>query len=271
VILASDGDFNVGVSSDSEMIQLVESKSDQGTFLTVLGFGTGNLKDSKMEQMADHGNGNYAYIDSLDEGRRVLVGEMSGTLVTIAKDVKIQVFFNPARVASYRLVGYENRILAAKDFNDDKKDAGDIGAGHTVTALYEIVPAGGDPSGGRAMVDDNPFVEKPAATPEEQPAQASDALLRFRIRYKQPDGDTSKLIETDVADGGGGFDAASRDFRWASAVASFAMRLRGSPHVGALGLDAILEIAESAKGEDPAGERAEFLDLVRRARALREK
>ncbi len=257
VILCTDGDFNVGVTDDGSLTRLIEEKAKSGVFLSVLGFGTGNLKDGKMQQLADKGNGNHAYIDSILEARKVLGEEMSGTLVTIAKDVKIQLFFNSKRVAGFRLIGYENRLLAKQDFNDDTKDAGEIGAGHCVTALYEIVPAGSEVPGPPA-VDRNPFVAKAEATVE------ADALFQLRLRYKQPDGDKSELLEQMVRDGSGTFDAASPDFRWASAVAAFGMTLRGT---AGMGLDAVAEIAKGAAGDDKY--RREFLQLVETAKLLK--
>jgi Ca-activated chloride channel family protein len=262
VILATDGDFNVGVSSRGELVRLIEAKAKTGVYLSILGFGMGNYKDDRMEEISNRGNGNYAYIDTLQEARKVLVQEASSTLVTIAKDVKIQVFFNPARVAGYRLIGYENRILAKEDFNDDKKDAGEIGAGHAVTALYELVPAGlAMPGPG---VDPNPFVRSgPAA-----PATSSRALFRLRLRYKQPDGDTSTLLERDVHDSGRAFAQADRELQWAAAVAAFGMLLRDSPHKGDATWDSVIEIAGAAVGVDPDGYRREFLALAKRAKRL---
>jgi Ca-activated chloride channel family protein len=262
VILATDGDFNVGTTSQGDLVRLIEKKAETGVFLTVLGFGMGNLKDSTLEELADRGNGSYAYIDTLAEARKVLVDEMGGTLVTIAKDVKIQVEFNPARVAAYRLVGYENRLLAAEDFNDDTKDAGEIGAGHTVTALYEIVPAGQE-------------VDLPGVDPlkyqkpmEKTGAAASGELFTLKLRYKEPDGETSKLIERPVTDIGESWAEASDDFRFAAAVAGFGMLLRDSPHKGKATYDSILELAGKALGEDPRGYRKELLDLVSAAGKL---
>ena len=264
VILATDGDFNVGPSSDAEMIRLVESAREDGTFLTVLGFGTGNLKDSKMEQVADHGNGNYAYIDSVLEAKKVLVTEMGGTLLTIAKDVKIQVEFNPAVVASYRLIGYENRLLANEDFNDDRKDAGELGAGHAVTALYEIVPVGAD--GPPPAVD--PLRYQRDDTRTERTTRVSDAtfddeLLFVKLRYKQPDGDRSILLSQAVQNDDGRRPDA--ELRFAAAVAGFGMLLRDSEHCGDLELEDVLALASSAIGPDEDGTRSEFLQIVRQA------
>jgi Ca-activated chloride channel family protein len=257
VILATDGDFNVGVSSDAEMTRLVEEERGHGVFLTVLGFGMGNLKDAKMEALADHGNGNYAYVDGLAEARKVLVTEMGGTLVTLAKDVKVQVEFNPARVASYRLIGYENRALAAEDFNDDRKDAGELGAGHSVTALYEVVLAGADDPEAGSRVDPLRYQRRAAAGDEAD-------LLTVKLRYKEPQGETSRLVERRVRDAGRGLEASSADFRFAAAVAGFGMLLRGSEHAGDASADGVLALARGAAGRDPHGYRAEFLELVRR-------
>ncbi len=256
VILCTDGDFNVGISDDGSLTRLIEEKAKTGVFLSVLGFGTGNYQDAKMQQLADKGNGNHAYIDSILEARKVLGEEMSATLVTIAKDVKVQLFFNPKTVAGFRLIGYENRLLAKQDFNDDTKDAGEIGAGHCVTALYEIVPAGSEVPGPPA-VDKNPFVA------EAEAAIDAESLFQLRLRYKQPDGDASELLEQIVRDGAGTFDGATPDFRWAAAVAAFGMTLRGT---AGMGLDAVLEIAKGAAGDDKY--RREFLELVETAKLL---
>jgi Ca-activated chloride channel homolog len=260
LILATDGDFNVGVSSDAEMIRLVEARREEGTFLTVLGFGTGNLKDTKMEQMADKGNGHYAYIDSFNEAHKVFVKEFGGTLFTVAKDVKIQVEFNPARVQAYRLLGYENRILAKEDFADDKKDAGEMGAGHTVTALYEVVPVGATPV---ALTGDSLTYQQVSLRPS---ASRSPELLTVRLRYKDPTGTRSRLLSTAVVGRDG--SAGSSDLRFASAVAAFAMLLRNSDYKGGATYDLVLALARDARGEDPEGYRAEFITMVERARTL---
>ncbi len=267
VILATDGDFNVGVSSTSELIRMIEEKREQGIFLSVLGFGTGNLKDSRMEQLADKGNGNYAYIDGISEARKVLVSQMGGTLFTIAKDVKIQVEFNPARVKAYKLVGYENRLLAKEDFNDDKKDAGELGSGHTVTALYEIVPAG---STLRQAQGDRPTVDplKYQQTVINPKAVSSKELMTIKLRYKQPDGNASKLLVREVEDGDNAFEKASDDFRFAAAVAEFGLLLRDSEHKGQASYAQVLEIARGSRGKDPEGYRGEFLRLVDAAKGL---
>jgi Ca-activated chloride channel family protein len=259
VILATDGDFNVGVSSDAEMVRLIEQRREEGTFLTVLGFGTGNLKDSKMEQMADKGNGHYAYIDSFREAQKVFVEEFGGTLFTVAKDVKIQVEFNPARVQSYRLLGYENRLLQKEDFKDDRKDAGELGSGHSVTALYEVVPVG---ARAVTLADDSLTYQATSLRPG---ARHSSELLTVRLRYKDPKGSTSRLLEVPVNDRTGG---ASEDMRFASAVAEFAMLLRDSEHKGRASWEQALSLARSARGDDEQGYRGEFIGLIETARTL---
>ncbi len=269
VILATDGDFNVGASSDAEMVRLIEKERESGIFLTVLGFGTGNLKDSKMEQIADHGNGNFHYVDGLLEARKVLVEEMGGTLFTVAKDVKLQVEFNPARVAAYRLIGYENRLLADEDFNDDTKDAGELGAGHTVTALYEVVPEGlpvprsVDPLRYQPTAEPRTPVEAPPA--EALPGAFEDELLYVKVRYKEPDGSESRLLAHAVADRA---RPPSRSFRFAAAVAGFGMLLRDSPHSGGLTPNDVIALAERGRGDDPRGYRGEFIRLVEAVRDL---
>jgi len=263
VLLCTDGDFNVGTTSTGALVRTVEEKAKSGIFLSVLGFGRGNLNDAMMENISNKGNGNYAYIDSLTEARKVLVKQMGGTLVTIAKDVKIQIDFNLTQVAAYRLIGYENRMLAAEDFNDDKKDAGEIGAGHTVTALYEVVPVGAE-------------VDVPAVDPlkYQVPARATDdesirnQLLTLKLRYKAPDADTSKRLEFAVVDSGGSFNKATPDFQFAAAVASFGMLLRNSKHKGAATYDAALEIATASKGPDVHGYREQLVEMVHRAQSL---
>jgi Ca-activated chloride channel family protein len=281
VILCTDGDFNVGLTETGDLARLAEEKAKARVSLSVLGFGMGNLKDEKMEQLADKGDGNYAYIDTLLEARKHLVEQLSGTLVTIAKDVKVQVEFNPTRVAAYRLIGYEDRLLAKEDFDDDTKDAGEIGAGHTVTALYEIVPAGTPTvlAGAQRALKYEPRPEpKAAAVAREDLASkdkakekdpASDELLTVFLRYKAPDGDTSKLLERALTDAGLDVSRSSDDFKFASAVASFGMILRGSPHKGSATLDTTLELARSGLGPDPSGYRKEFVELVEKAKQLR--
>ncbi|GAA0188569.1 VWA domain-containing protein [Fulvivirga kasyanovii] len=257
VILATDGDFNIGASSNAEMERLIEEKRNGGIFLTVLGFGMGNYKDSKMETIADKGNGNYAYIDNILEAKKVLVNEFGGTLFTIAKDVKIQVEFNPAKVKAYRLIGYENRALKNEDFNNDKKDAGDLGAGHTVTALYEIIPVGVDSQ--FDPIDDLKYQESKISTE----AMKSKELMTIKLRYKQPDGDQSKLITHALVDSHIAIDKTSDNFRWSAAVAGFGMLLRDSEFKGNLTYDDVIKMAQSAKGKDPEGYRIEFINLVK--------
>jgi len=254
VILATDGDFNIGVSSDGELVRMIEEKREQGVFLTVLGFGTGNLKDSKMEQLANKGNGNYAYIDNIMEAKKVLVTEMGGTLFIIAKDVKLQLEFNPAYVKAYKLIGYENRLLQDKDFNDDKKDAGELGSGHTVTALYEIVPAGSE----EAYADIDPLkYQKPLSE-----INSNGELLTIKFRYKDPQGETSKLITRTLKSKTGQFESASINHRFASSVAAFGLVLRDSKFKGDADLKLIEKLAREAKGTDEEGYRAEFIRLV---------
>jgi Ca-activated chloride channel homolog len=270
VILASDGDFNVGVSDRASLIRMIEKKRTTGVFLSVLGFGRGNLRDSQMEQIANKGNGTYCYIDSLAEGHRVLVDKIGSTLVTVAKDVKIQVEFNPALVAGYRLIGYENRMLAKQDFNDDSKDAGEVGSGHAVTALYEVIPA----SVGfhqRPRVDPNRYSKKGV---KKEPARiepieaASDELLFVKVRYKLPAGDKSTRLSLPVKDAEREFKSASADFRFAASVAAFGMILRRSAHRGLANYAAVLDMAEGALGDDAGGYRNGFLKLVEAARKL---
>jgi len=267
VILATDGDLNVGVTSDEALVDLIKAKAAGGTFLTVLGFGQGNLQDAKMEKLADNGNGVYAYIDGLREARKVLVEQLTGSTITIAKDMKIQVEFNPAQVASYRLLGYENRILAAADFRNDRKDAGEIGAGHSVTALYEIaiVGDGGGPVTGAEPLKYQPQLAATAPVPPPIDGEANRELLTVKLRWKQPDGDASTLKEVSLSDRGGAFEAASTDMRFAVGVVAFGMILRGSEHKGEATLPFVAKIASSAVGPDVGGYRAEFIDLVRKA------
>lgn len=264
VILCTDGDFNVGVTSRDELIRLVEEKAKANVFATILGFGMGNLKDSTLEQLADKGNGQYGYIDSLGEARKQFVDQLSGTLVTIAKDVKIQLEFNPAKVAGYRLIGYENRVMANQDFRNDAKDAGEIGAGHSVTALYEIIPAGQSvPQAGEAQ-----SLKYQLATTVKPEAATSIEWLTLRLRHKAPEGDKASEQEFTATDAGARFGEASIDFRWSAAVASFGMVLRDSPYKGMSTLPMVKELAEAAKGTDAAGYRAEFVELVKKAEGL---
>ncbi|UOQ54065.1 vWA domain-containing protein [Hymenobacter cellulosivorans] len=262
IILATDGDFNVGESSDAAMEQLVTEERQSGVFLSVLGFGEGNLQDSKMELLADKGNGNYAYIDNLNEARRVLVQQFGGTLFTLAKDVKIQVEFNPAQVQQYRLLGYENRLLAAEDFNDDTKDAGELGAGQQVTALYEIVPTNARPA-----VD--PLKYQPTGTSDYEAAYTSSAeLLTVKLRYQEPQGSASRLLKLPVRGTDTSVEQASNNLRLAASVAEFGLLLRQSEHRGAASYAAALCRAQSVRGRDTDGSQREFAELVRQAAEL---
>jgi Ca-activated chloride channel family protein len=263
VILATDGDFNVGPSSDAELVRLIEQKRDEGIFLTILGFGTGNYKDSKMEQLADKGNGNYAYLDNIREAKKVLVSELAGTLLTIAKDVKIQIEFNPAKVKAYRLIGYENRMLAKEDFADDTKDAGELGAGHTVTALYELIPADADEA-------TRPTPElKYQETDLSAEAEQTNELMTVKLRYKRPDEDESILMVHPVLDESVSLDQSSDNFKFSAAVAEFGLLLRDSQFKGEATYDQVLELAKGAKGQDEAGYRAEFIRLVETVELLK--
>ena len=255
VILATDGDFNVGVSSTAELVRLVEAKREQGTFLTVLGFGMGNLKDGRLEQLADRGNGNYAYVDDLLEARKTLVHELGGTLVTVAKDVKLQIEFNPNAVRAYRLIGYENRLLRDEDFDDDRKDAGEMGAGHSVTALYELIPADA-PASDTARRAAPLRYQRPSAV---APAANAGELFFVALRYKPPTEGTSRLLRRAVPARVG---RASTDLGFAAAVAGYGMLLRGSKHAGPLTFDAVRELAQASLGSDADGYRAGFVRLV---------
>ncbi|MFM9949846.1 MAG: von Willebrand factor type A domain-containing protein [Saprospiraceae bacterium] len=265
VILATDGDFNVGASSDEEMVKLIEKERESGIFLTVLGFGMGNYKDSKMQQLADKGNGNHAYIDNMSEARKVLVNEFGGTLFTIAKDVKLQIEFNPSKVQAYRLIGYENRMLNKEDFNDDKKDAGELGSGHTVTALYEIIPVGVK-SSFIATVDDLKYQK----TEEEKKVTIvpSNELVNIKLRYKQPEGAKSQLIEKPVLDKPLKISETSDNFGWSAAVAEFGMLLRKSELKGNATYVQALKLAKNAQGKDVNGYRREMIQLLEIARGL---
>lgn len=261
VIIATDGDFNVGPSSDGELQRIIERERGKGIFLSVLGFGMGNYKDNKLELLADKGNGNYAYIDNFEEARRTFVTEFGGTLYTIAKDVKLQIEFNPTYVQSYRLVGYENRMLQHEDFNNDKKDAGDMGAGHTVTALYEIVPAGKGVA--RPLAVDPLKYQVP-----KQQAGNSNEVLTVKLRYKEPRANTSRLISQVLYWKQQDITAAPEDFRMATAVADFGLLLRNSAHKGNASWEQVLQLAGSARGADEEGYRAEFIQLVKKAQLI---
>jgi Ca-activated chloride channel family protein len=262
VILATDGDFNVGTTSQSELIDLIEKKRETGIGLTVLGFGMGNYKDSTLEKLADKGDGNYAYIDDIAEARKVLVREAGATLMTIAKDVKIQIEFNPAVVAGYRLIGYENRMLKDEDFNDDKKDAGEIGAGHTVTALYELIPVG--------QPVPTPGVDglKYQSTRTVRGAATSGEVATIKLRYKQPTAKTSRLLSQVVKDGDTSLTNTSDAYRFSAAVATFGMLLRSSQYKGQADYDLVERLANQSLGSDPHGDRREFLSIVKAARKL---
>jgi Ca-activated chloride channel family protein len=263
VILATDGDFNVGVSSEGDLIRLIESKRNEGVFLSVLGFGTGNLQDGKMEKIADRGNGNYNYIDNELEAKKVLIDEMGGTLVTVAKDVKLQVEFNPAHVKAYRLIGYENRDLEDEDFNNDSKDAGDMGAGHMVTALYELIPSGSTEA---VPGIDSLRYQKEKSTKLD--ASLSNELLTVKVRYKQPNGSASQLLSTPISAQQTTFNTCSSDVQFACAVAAFGMILRNSEYKGEANLAQVKTMAESNKGTDPNGYRKDFVELLKKAEVL---
>jgi Ca-activated chloride channel family protein len=259
VILATDGDFNVGVTNQGDLIRLIQKQAQSGVFLTVLGFGIGNYKDSTLEKLADKGHGNYAYIDNFNEAKRVLVEQVSGTLLTVAKDVKLQIEFNPAEVQAYRLIGYENRLLADADFDNDSKQGGDMGAGHNVTAFFEVVPTG-VAFGGQ---ETRPLKYQKERKPE---GARKGELFTVSLRYKLPEGAKSVLLEVPALDSTIAFAKASEDFRFAAAVAAFGMLLRDSPHKGASTPKEVLEVARLSQAEDPSC--SEFLDLVRKASLL---
>ncbi len=262
VILCTDGDFNVGASSDDALERMIEEERKSGVYLTVLGYGMGNYKDNKMQKLADKGNGNHAYIDGLSEAKKVLVNEFGGTLFTIAKDVKLQVEFNPAKVQGYRLIGYENRMLAKEDFNDDKKDAGELGSGHTVTALYEVIPTGVKDTFLR-KVDNLKYQNNNNAV-----ANNSGEIMNIKLRYKKPDGDVSKLMEHPVYDEQKAIATTSDNFRFAAAVAEFGMLLRNSSFKANANYDDVFKLARKAKGNDEEGYRAEFIKLVTNAQTI---
>jgi Ca-activated chloride channel family protein len=265
VIIATDGDFNVGNSSTTALEALIVEKRKDDIFLTVLGYGMGNYKDDRMEVLADKGNGNYAYIDNIKEAKKTLVKEMGGTLYTIAKDVKLQIEFNPVQVKSYRLVGYENRLLKKEDFNDDTKDAGELGAGHTVTALYEIVLADNYKESKTGKKVDDLVYQKNKAT---HLAQTSKDLMTIKLRYKEPKGTKSILMALPVAKDIQPISEASENFRFASAVAAFGMLLRESEFSKDLSYNTVLKLAEGAKGADKEGYRKEFIGMVKKVRSM---
>ncbi|MDZ4794761.1 MAG: VWA domain-containing protein [Bacteroidota bacterium] len=265
IILATDGDFNVGVSSDDELVRLIEEERMSGVFLSVLGYGMGNYKDNKMQQLADKGNGNHSYIDNINEARKVLVNEFGSTLFTIAKDVKIQVEFNPAKVQAYRLVGYENRMLASEDFNDDNKDAGELGSGHTVTALYEVIPVG--------VTDD--FTKSvdllKYQTNDRKVLSNTGEIMTIKLRYKKPDESVSKLLTHPVMDQHTALVNTSDNFRFSAAVAEFGLLLRSSEYKQQASYSQVINLAKGAKGIDDNGYRAEFIRLVQSATSMAKK
>lgn len=266
VILATDGDFNIGTSSEADLKNMIEQKRESGVYLSVLGFGMGNYKDNKMETLADKGNGNYAYIDDLQEAQKTFVTEFGGTLFTVAKDVKLQLEFNPKYVKAYRLIGYENRRLNNEDFNDDKKDAGEMGSGHTVTAIYEIIPARTE-SQYLGKVDPLKYQESKNLSN----VGNSNEVLTIKLRYKLPDENTSKLMEEVVYDKHTAFDKTSDNFRLSASVAEFGLLLRQSTFKGNASFEHIIATAKSARGEDEEGYRAEFIKLVKMAQLLSSK
>jgi Ca-activated chloride channel family protein len=264
VILCTDGDFNVGLTSRSDLVKLIEKEARSGVFLSILGYGAGNWQDATMEELSNRGNGNFAYIDTLNEARKVLVEQMNGTIQTIAKDVKIQVEFNPAKIAAYRLIGYENRMLRAEDFNDDNKDAGEIGAGHQVTAIYELVPA--EVASNLPQVDPLKYQQRPQLSE----AAANEELMTVKIRHKPPEADRSELTAFAVVESDLSWFEADEDFRFAAAVAAFGMLLRDSPHKGEATWSLVTELAAPALAADEHGYRAEFVGLIGKARQLAE-
>lgn len=263
IILATDGDFNVGASSDDDLVRLIEKERQSGIYLSVLGYGMGNYKDNKMQQLADKGNGNHSYIDNINEARKVLVNEFASTLFTIAKDVKIQVEFNPAKVQAWRLIGYENRVMAAEDFNDDKKDAGELGSGHTVTALYEIIPAGVK-SDFIGNVDTLKYQSAKTTTA----TAGGNEIMTIKLRYKKPDEDVSKLMVHPVTDSHLALAGTSDNFRFSAAVAAFGMLLRHSEYKQSASFEQVISLAKNAKGDDANGYRSEFINLVKSAGSL---
>ncbi len=271
VILCTDGDFNVGITDSEELASFIAERARQGIFLTVLGFGMGNYKDDRLETLSNKGNGNYAYIDTFSEARKTLVEQAAGTLFTIAKDVKLQIEFNPAHFSSYRLVGYENRLLAKEDFNDDRKDAGELGAGHTVTAFYELVPRGAQPP--LPAVDPLKYQPQPDTAEDPAPAtvdveHASPEWLTVKLRYKLPEQDSSTMIEVPFTGAGSDFDAASSDFRFAAGVVAAGYLLRNDPVVQSIDFPTVIDWTAAAAGPDPEGYRREFIELLKNAAAL---
>ncbi|MCA9322454.1 MAG: von Willebrand factor type A domain-containing protein [Planctomycetes bacterium] len=270
VILCTDGDFNVGVTDRGTLDELIKEEATTGVFLSIFGFGTGNLKEATLESLADKGNGHYGYIDSLREGRRILSDELESTLVVVAKDVKLQVEFNPQEVASYRLIGYENRTMAAQDFNDDAKDGGEVGAGDSLVAFFEIVPARGSSithaTGGRT--DALKYQDAPVTVRPEGVSAEPGEVATMKMRYKDPGGSESRKVESPVIDEGRQYQAASSDFRFAAAVASFGLVLRRSVHRGTATIDQVIELGLTALGDDVQGWRTEFIDLAREAKKL---
>jgi Ca-activated chloride channel family protein len=266
VILCTDGDFNVGVSSEDELQTLIENERESGVFLSVLGFGTGNYQDAKMQLLADKGNGNHNYIDNINEAKKVFVNEFGETLFTIAKDVKLQIEFDPDKVQGYRLIGYENRLLNKEDFNDDKKDAGELGSDHTVTALYELIPAG---------IKDTMLKNVDALRYQKTRASSknnfTDEVMNIKLRYKKPDGNKSILIEHPLKDENIAFSATSDNFRFAASVAAFGMLLRNSHYKGNADFSSVKQIAQSAMLNDEEDYRKEFVELVQKASSLKEK
>jgi Ca-activated chloride channel family protein len=265
VLLNTDGDFNVGMTHEDDLVRMAEAKAKSGVFLNVLGYGEGNLKETNLEQMANKGNGQYAYVDTLSEAKKVFIDQIGGTLLTIAKDVKVQVDFNPVKVGGFRLVGYENRALENQDFRNDAKDAGEIGSGHTVTALYELMPPMDAAVALGKPASDSKYVK--LVEPNEL-AKQSNELLTVRLRYKEPDGDTAREIEHPVSGPPTDLGKASPDTRFAAAVAMFGLVLRNSEFKGSATLDAVLELAQPSVGQDKDGYRAEFVELVKKAQTL---
>jgi Ca-activated chloride channel family protein len=265
VILCTDGDFNVGITDQAQLIKLIQQTAKTGVFLTTLGVGTDNYKDALMQRLADKGNGNYHYLDNFEEAQKVLVEQMNPNLVTIAKDVKFQVEFNPAQVSSYRLIGYEKRVLRNRDFNDDTKDAGEVGAGHCVTAFYEVIPTSATHP---PVLTELKYqrVVKPLAAED----RASAELLTLQIRYKRPQNLNSERLDFSFVDSGQPFASASDDFRFAAAVVNFGMLLKNSSHLSSSAFEGVMQVAGSAKGSDVNGYRAEFITLAKKAKELME-